>query len=177
MKRNALIIGLLVCLGLQSTLWAGGPKLNKETSADMSGAKKVFIGWVDLSPDQWALWGYSGKDDWAEIIKGLNVGFQGNCQGYLEGRTVTAAKDRTDEHRAGSDLYVKFSGVSIDGNSYGIRLTIQFIDPKTNAEIASIPSRLYYEKREFKFQLYLQAALEDIAKKVAVEVTGTAPKN
>lgn len=176
MKRNLLTIGLLICLGFQSTLWAGGPKRHKETSADMSGAKSVFIGWVDLSPDQWALWGYSGKDEWAEVIKGLDVGFQGSCQGYLESRTVTAAKDRTDENPAGNDLYVKFSGVSIDGNSYGIRLAIQFIDPKTNAEIAFIPSRLYYEKREWKFQRYLQAALEDIAKKVAVEVTGTAPK-
>ena len=176
MKRNVLIIGLLVCLGFQSTSWAGGPKRSKETSADMSDAQSVFIGWVDLSPDQWALWGYSGKDDWVEIIKGLNVGFQGSCQGYLAGRTVTVAKDRTDENAADSDLYVKFSGVSIDGNSYGIRSAIQFIDPKTNAVIASIPSRLYYEKREWRFQLYLQAAMEDIAKKVAVEVTGTAPK-
>ena len=176
MKRNVLIIGLLVCLGFQSSLWARGPKLNKETSADMSGKKSVFIGWVDLSPDQWALWGYSGKDEWADVIKGLNVGFQGSCQSYLEGRTVTAAKDRTDENPGDNDLYVKFSGVSIDGRSYGIRLVIQFIDPKTNAEIAAIPSHLYYEKREWKFQLYLQAALEDIAKKVAVEVTGTATR-
>lgn len=176
MRRSGFIIGLLVCLGLHSTLWAGGPKPKKETSGDLSSAKTVFIGWVDLSPDQWALWGYSSKDEWADVIKGLNAGFQGSCQGYLEGRTVTAAKDKSDENAAGNDLYIKFSGASVDGNSYGIRTAIQFIDPKTNAEIASVPSRLYFEKREWKFQLYLQAAMEDIAKKVAVEVTGTVPK-
>ena len=176
MKRNALMVGVLICLGLSLTVWAGGPKPKKETSADISSPKSIFIGWVDLSPDQWALWGYSSKDEWAEVIKGLNAGFQGSCQGYLEGRTVTAAKDKIDENAAGSDLYIKFAGASVDGNSYGIRTAIQFIDPKTNAVIASVPSRLYFEKREWKFQLYLQAAMEDIARKVAVEVTGTAPK-
>lgn len=176
MRRRRFVIGLLVFLGIQSSLWAGGPKPKKETSEEISSAKTVFIGWMDLSPDQWALWGYSSKDEWAEVIKGLNAGFQGSCQGYLEGRTVTLAKDRNDENAAGNDLYIKFSGASIVGNSYGVRTAIQFIDPQTNAVIASIPSRLYFEKREWKFQLYLQAAMEDIARKVAVEVTGTAPK-
>lgn len=143
---------------------------------NMSDPKSIFIGWVDLSPDQWSLWGYSSKEEWMDVIKGLNAGFLGSNQGYLASRTVTAAKDKNDENPAGSDLYIKFVGVSVDGNSYGIRTAIQFIDPKSNAVVASIPSRLYFEKREWKFQLYLQAAMEDIAKKIAVEVTGTAPK-
>lgn len=50
------------------------------------------------------------------------------------------------------------------------------IDPKTNAEIASIPTRLYYQKRWFKFQLYMQASLDEVGQKIQVEVTGTAPR-
>ena len=156
---------------------AKGDTSHKETKPDMSTAKSVFIGWVDLSPNEWSLWGYAGKDDWAQVIKDLNLDFQNGCKGqYLTGRTVTVAKDRDDENAAGNDLYIKFSDVVIDHEYYGIRLSIRFIDPKTNTEIGSIPSRLYYEKRWFKFQLYMRAALDDISKKIAVEVTGVAPK-
>jgi len=172
MKRLALIVGLLACSGLHSSLEAGGHKYSKETTVDMSGMKTVFLGWVDLPPDSWHLWGYASEQEWTQIIKDLNLDFQSSCQGhYLAGRTVTVAKDRSDENAAGNDLYIKFSDVNIDHDYYGIRLSIHFIDPKTNTEIASVPSRLYYEKRWFKFQLYMRAALDDVSRKLQVELT------
>jgi hypothetical protein len=139
----------------------------------MSARKAIFLGWVDLPPETWSLWGYGNREEWADVIRDLNHDFQSSCQGqYLAGRTVTVAKDRNDENAAGNDLYVKFSDVNIDHNYYGIRLSIHFIDPKKNIEIASIPSRLYYEKRWFKFQLYMRAALDEVSRKIQVEVTG-----
>jgi hypothetical protein len=142
----------------------------------MSARKAIFLGWVDLPLEGWSLWGYGNTEEWADVIGDLNRDFQSSCQGqYLAGRTVTIAKDRNDENAAGSDLYIKFSDVNIDHNYYGIRLSIHFIDPKTNTEIASIPSRLYYEKRWFKFQLYMRAALDEVSRKTQVEVTGESP--
>ena len=178
MKRFSLIVGLLICVGLSSALEAGGPKnFSKETTVDMSGRKAIFLGWVNLPADGWSLWGYESKEQWLGVIGDLNHDFQSSCKGqYLAGRTVTAAKDENDENAAGNDLYIKFSDVNIDHNYYGIRLSIHFIDPKTNTEMAAIPSRLYYEKRWFKFQLYLRAALDDVGRKVQAEVAGTALK-
>ncbi|MFI5176881.1 MAG: hypothetical protein ACHQKY_18645 [Terriglobia bacterium] len=178
MKRLVLIVGLLVCLGSYSPVAARGPKhYSKETTVDMSAKKAIFLGWVDLSPEGWSLWGYGNKGEWEAVIVDLNHDFQSSCQGqYLAGRTVTVAKDRNDENAAGNDLYVKFSDVGIDHNYYGIRLSIHFIDPKTNTEIASIPSRLYYEKRWFKFQLYMRAALDEVGGKIQAEVTGELKK-
>jgi len=179
MKRSALIMGLLLCVAFQSAMGAGGPKRypHKETTADMSGAKSIFIGWVDLPVAEWSLWGYAGRDDWAQVINDLNLNFKNSCQSkYLAGRTVTGAKDRNDDNAAGNDLYIKFSDVSIDHDLYGIRLSIHFIDPKTNTEVGSIPTRVYYQKRWFRFQLYMQASLEEIGQKIQAEVTGAAPK-
>ena len=178
MKQSALIVGLLVYLGLcYPKEVRGASKYSKETVADMSKAKTIFLGWVDLSPDGWSLWGYQNKEEWTNVISDLNLDFQSSCKGqYLAGRTVTAAKNANDEDAAGNDLYIKLSDVNIDHTYYGIRLSIHFIDPKTNAEIASIPSRVYYEKRWFKFQLYLRAALDDIGKKIQAEVAGALPK-
>jgi hypothetical protein len=179
MKRLALIIGLLVCLGFHSSLEARSAKRypNKETVVDMSAMKSVFLGWVDLSPEEWRLWGYGSREEWMDVIKDLNLDFQSSCQGkYLSGRIVTAAKDRNDENAVGNDLYIKFSDVHIDHDYYGIRLSIHFVDPKTNTEIASIPSRLYYQKRWFRFQLYMRAALDEVNQKIQVEATGTAAK-
>ena len=179
MKRFVLIVGILIYLGFQSFSVADskGDTSHKETTANLSSAKTVFVGWVNLSPEEWHVWGYSSKDDWTQVIKDLNVEFQKNCQSkYLSGRTVTGAKEPGDENASGNDLYVKFSDVSIDRDRYGIQLSIHFIDPKTNTELGSVPSRLYYEKRMWEFQRYLQIALDDIGKKISVEVTGTAPK-
>jgi len=174
MKCRVLVLGVLLCIGLRSSL-AAGPK-DKETKADMLGAKNVFIGWVNLSPDEWSEWGYESKDEWTEVIKELNTEFQKDCQSkYLSDRRVAVARDKNDEDLTGDDLYIKFSDVSIDRSYYGIRASIHFIDPKTNTELGVIPARTYYEKRWFKFQLYMQAALDEIGKKIQIEVMGTAP--
>jgi hypothetical protein len=177
MKRLVLIVGLLVGLASPLPLVARPHKYSKETPVDMSGTKTIFLGWVDLSPETWRLWGYGSKEEWTDIIRDLNVDFQSSCQGqYLAGRTVTFAKDRNDENAAGNDLYIKFSDVNIDHDYYGIRLSIHFIDPKTNTEIGTIPSHLYYEKRWFKFQLYMRAALDEVSAKLQAEVTGKSPE-
>jgi len=178
MKQSTFIVGLLVYFGLCYPAEARGPnKYSKETAANMSGAKTIFLGWVDLSPESWSLWGYQNKEEWMNVISDLNHDFQSACKGqYLAGRTVTAAKHGNDEDAAGNDLYIKLSDVNIDHTYYGIRLSIHFIDPKTNTEIASIPSRLYYEKRWFKFQLYMRAALDEVARRIQAEVTGAVPK-
>ncbi|MGA3099012.1 MAG: hypothetical protein ABSF25_21350 [Bryobacteraceae bacterium] len=177
MKQSALVVVLLIYFGLCYPAEAGPKKYPKETVAGMSNAKTIFLGWVDLSPESWSLWGYRNKEEWMSVISDLNLEFQSDCKGqYLAGRTVTAAKNGNDGDAAGNDLYIRFSNVNIDHDYYGIRLSIQFIDPKTNAEIASIPSRLYYEKRWFKFQLYMRAALDDIGRKIQAEVTGAVRK-
>jgi len=162
-------------LGLCYPAEARGPnKYSKETAANMSSAKTIFLGWVDLSPESWSIWGYQNKEEWMSVISDLNHDFQSGCKGqYLVGRTVTAAKNGNDEDAAGNDLYIKFSDVNIDHTYYGIRLSIHFIDPRTNTEIATIPSRLYYEKRWFRFQLYMRAALDEISGKIQAEVTSS----
>lgn len=122
MRRSLLVAVVLLCLGAQSSLLAGGSKNNttKETTIDLSSKKNVFVGWVDLSPDQWSLWGYGSKDEWTQVINDLNHDFQSSCQGqYLAGRKVTAAKDSSDESLGGNDLYIKFSDVNIDTPTMG----------------------------------------------------------
>ena len=178
MKQSTFIAGLLVYLGLCYPAEAGGPnKYSKETAVNISSAKTIFLGWVDLSPESWSIWGYQNKEEWMGVISDLNRDFQSSCKGqYLAGRTVTAAKYGNAEDAAGNDLYIKFSDVNIDHTYYGIRLSIHFIDPRTNTEIATIPSRLYYEKRWFKFQLYMRAALDEIGRKIQAEVTGVPKK-
>ena len=176
MKQSTLIVGLLVYLGLCYPSEAG-EKYSKEAAARISSAKTIFLGWVDLSADGWSLWGYQNREEWMRVISDLNLDFQGSCKGqYLAGRTVAAARSADDGDASGSDLFIKFSDVNIDHDYYGIRLSIHFIDPKTNAEIASIPSHLYYQKRWFKFQLYMRAALDEVGRKIHSEVSRAVPK-
>jgi hypothetical protein len=93
----------------------------------------------------------------------------------VPGRTITSAKDKADENAAGNDLYIKFSDVRVDYNNYHLILSIHFIDPTTNSEIAVIPVRPYYGN-DWGLKNYLKAALDEVGTKVQVEVTGQAEK-
>jgi hypothetical protein len=169
---------LLLCVSFPTSLAARNkvPRyLNKESSVDMSHMNRVFIGWVDLEPEGWALYDFHSKADWIEVIASLDADFLRGLQAtYLHGRTITAAKDKVDENASGSELYIKFSDVRVDYDHEHLVLSIHFIDPKTNAEIASIPVRPYYGDGHNVTE-YLKAALDEVGTKLQVEVTGEAP--
>jgi hypothetical protein len=176
MKRSVVtVVLLLVCIAFPSSLWARHAVkqyLTKETTVDMKNMNHIFLGWVDMNSDDWALHGYNTKTEWADVIGSLNSEFSRSLQvTYLSGRTITAAKDKGDENAAGNDLYIKFSDVQVDYNNYHLILAIHFIDPKTNQEIGSIPVRPYYGN-DWGLKNYLKAALDEVGTKLRVEVAG-----
>jgi hypothetical protein len=166
---------LLLCMSLPPSLGARHRVkryLTKESSVDMKSMDHVFLGWVDLGPDEWALHGYATKTEWTDIIGSLNAAFSRSLQvTYLPGRTIAAAKDKGDESTVGSDLYIKFSDVRVDYDNYHLILSIHFIDPKNNSEIALIPVRPYYGN-DWGLAKYLKAALDEVGTKLKVEITG-----
>jgi len=150
--------------------------LTKETTVDMKDMNHIFLGWVDMVPDDWGVHGYAAKAEWAGAINMLNNAFQRTCQTtYLPGRTVTGAKEKDDENATGNDLYIKFSDVRVDYNNYHLYLSIHFIDPKTNSELAWIPVRPYYGD-DWGFVNYLKAALDEVGLKLQVEIMGALQK-
>jgi hypothetical protein len=169
------VILLLLCISFPASLEARHkvPRyLNKESSIDMSNMKRIFLGWVDLEPDAWALYGYSSRTEWTNIINSVNADFSRSVQvNYLPGRTITAAKDSENEITAANDLYIKFSDIQVDYDNYRLILAIHFIDLKTDSEIASIPARPY-DGNASGLKNYLKAALAEVGKKVQIEVTG-----
>ena len=180
MKHLTLAVTLLLlCISFPTSLAARHrvPRyLNKESSIDMSNLNHVFLGWVDLEPDAWALYGVASKTDWTNIIGSLNATFARSLQvTYLPGRAITAAKDKADENATGNDLYIKFSDVQVDYNNYHLILSMHFIDPKTNIELATIPVRPYHDD-EGDVKDYLKSALDEVGKKLQVEVTGHPPR-
>jgi len=114
-----------------------------KTSVDMRNMKHVFVGWVDMNPDAWTLLDYDTKAEWTEVINSLNDYLVQQLKAeYLPDRIIAAAKNKEDENAAGNDLYIRFSDVVVD-KKYRLHLSIHFIDPKTNTEIATIPDDTY----------------------------------
>jgi hypothetical protein len=170
MKRIVVTSLLLLCMVLPASLMAR----DKNTSADMSNMARVFLGWVDVDPSNFSQLGYS-KAEWVDVIGNANAAFQQKCQSkYLAGRTVTLAKDKADENAAGNDLYIKFSDAFF-GKDYRLRVSVHFIDPKTNSEIASIPLEKY-TGRLCGLVSCLDKELEEVGSKLQLHVTGDTKK-
>ncbi len=138
MKRSVVIAFCLLSLTLTPSL-----AKDKPAPVDMKGMNRVFLGWVDISPDDYHHQGYSTREEYLAVINHANTAFQEFTQSKaFAGRTMTAAKSRDEQNTAGNDVYVKFSDVSYD-HKYRLHLAIHFIDLKTNAEIGSVPLNTY----------------------------------
>jgi hypothetical protein len=139
MKRTTVIAVWLLSVALPTLLMAK----QKAAPVDLKGMNRVFLGWVDISSDDYHHQGYSSREEYLAVINHANTAFQENCQSKaFSGRTMTAAKSKGDESTAGNDLYVKFSDVVYD-HGYRLHLSIHFIDLKTNTEIGSVPLKIY----------------------------------
>jgi hypothetical protein len=135
MKRTIVVAIWLLSVALPALLVAK----EKAAPVDLKGMNRVFLGWVDISPDDYHHQGYATREEYLAVINHANAAFQETCQSKaFSGRTMTAAKSRDDQNTAGNDVYVKFSDVLYD-HKYVLHLSIHFIDLKTNAEIGSIP--------------------------------------
>src|ERR1035441_1317698 len=77
MRKQLFVVFLLVCMGVQPALSARrrGAKLypDKETTADMSGKSKIFVGWVDMNEDDYASHSYPSKEVWGGKIVEINA--------------------------------------------------------------------------------------------------------
>ena len=175
MRRQLFVVFLLVCMGVQPSLAVRrrGAKLypDKETTADMSGKSKIFVGWVDMNEGDYAAHGYPSKEVWALKIQEINLELLRLCQIKLEGKTVVGAKSKDDVNAAGNDLYIKFTDVKIDYSHYHIYLAIHFIDPATNQEIGSLPDRPYFGN-DWGLVNYIKNAMDEAAQKIKVEIVG-----
>jgi hypothetical protein len=139
MKRTIVIAVWLLGVALPTLLVAK----EKAAPVDLKGMNRIFLGWVDMSADDYHRQGYSTREEYLAVINHANIAFQETCQSKVfSGRTMTAAKSRDDESATGNDLYVKFSDVVYD-HKYLLHLSIHFIDLKTNTEIGSIPLKTY----------------------------------
>jgi hypothetical protein len=162
MKRLLVILALLSCTAVYA-----GPK--KETSVDMTTMKDVFIGWVDISPDDWKALGYESEQAWSNVIVSNNQYFQDKCRKNLPGFQISGAKSKSEENASNQSLYVKFSEVKFDTGSYRLYLSIHFIDPKSGSEIASIPKQSF-RGGHFSVNSCMQGALDKLADKLQDEI-------
>ena len=139
MKRTIVIAVWLLIVALPVLLMAK----QKLAPVDMKGMNKVFLGWVNISADDYHHQGYATREEYQAVINHANAAFQEGSQAKaFSGRTMTAAKNQGDENTAGNDVYVKFSDVTYD-HKYRLHLSVHFIDLKSNAEIGSIPLQTY----------------------------------
>jgi hypothetical protein len=139
MKRTVVIAIWLLSVTLPTLLIAK----EKAAPVDLKGMNRVFLGWVDVSADDFHKQGYATREEYQAVINHANIAFQESCQTKaLAGRTMTAAKNAGDDSSAGNDVYVKFGDVSYD-HKYRLHISVHFIDLKTNTEVGSIPLNTY----------------------------------
>ena len=139
--KKILVLALLLSYAVSP---AGFAAKQKPSAIDMTNIHRVFLGWVEISSDNYHEQGYRNREEWLNVIGEANRNFSKNCQELkgLAGRTVTVAKDKDDVSTSGNDLYIKFTDAQVD-RKYRLHVAVHFIDLKTNAEIGSVPLEVY----------------------------------
>ncbi len=178
-KVLAIVAVLAACVASSAPAFAARHKpshfLDKETTVDLSGMKRIFIGWVDMHEDDWSAQGYTTRQEWADTIATLNAGFVSDLmQNDLPNRTLVPAKNKDDEDAKGCDLYVKFTDVKVDYDNYTLTLAIHFIDPKSGQEIGLIGAHPYSGSTKGPRGSFA-VALQQVGQKLHVEIAGTSP--
>ncbi|MGO9345756.1 MAG: hypothetical protein ACLPZJ_05110, partial [Terriglobales bacterium] len=88
MRQIAIVTLLLVSVALSAPLMA-----KQKEFVDMKGMNHIFLGWVDMSPEDYHHQGYSTREEYLAVINHANTIFQTICQSKVfSGRTMTAAK-------------------------------------------------------------------------------------
>jgi len=104
------------------------------------------------------------------VIDNLNAYFLQELKSeYLPGKMITGAKSAEDVDASGSDLYIKFTEVSVD-SEYRLHVTIHFIDAKTGAEIGLVPNDRY-TGRVCGLVGCLEKSLSKVGEVLRVEIT------
>ena len=138
MRHIVTSVLIMLCMIFSTSLMAK----DKAPAMDTTNMHKIFLGWVDMSPDDYSAQGYVSREEFEFVIYNANLEFQKAFQAALPGRTITAAKNNSDVNTEGNDLYIKFADAVFD-HDYRLHVSVHFIDLKTNNEIGSIPNKKY----------------------------------
>lgn len=160
----------------------------KKKVPDLTNINRVFIGWINLNPEEYFDLGYS-RAEWEDVIRHENMRLQEHLKaGCDQGRkiergatsseprfgSVTGAKDSKDENTAGSDLFIKFSEASFD-TGYVLHLSVHLIDLKTNSEVASIPAH-NYKGHLCGLTTCLEQELDEVNRKLEEQLSCSVPE-
>lgn len=146
-----------------------------------SGSKdSVFLGWIDLHPENWALHSFSSQEDWEVMINRVNNYFQVECGiSYLKDKEIKGAASVKDTDFAGNNLYIKFSEVRLEDKKSRLFLAIEFIDVKTGKSLFKVPVTGYKGKtiKTWGFENILKKSLQRINIKISEVVKTLNYKN
>lgn len=104
MKQS--IVFILSCLLLCSCS-------SRSVRQEYAASKNLFVGWLDLKPDNYRNYGYPTKAEWEKDIADLNGSFQKFVADYLKDFNVTGARKIGDRY-TGPGYILTLSNVVID---------------------------------------------------------------
>lgn len=80
---------------------------------EFSVSRDVYVGWLDLKPNDYRRYGYPTMEEWQKDINDLNGGLQKFAGDYLKDFHVSGAS-RANDKSPKKGLVIQFSNVNID---------------------------------------------------------------
>jgi len=161
--RRLLLVAMLLSCSIAQAIGASG------VQGQSTPPTKLYLGWVDISSDDWAPLGYANKQEWLDLVNGGNEAFQANSRRLLRGYEVVGAKDALETYGGGEGLQVRFTEVRFDVDSYALHTAISIVDSKTGTELVKVPTRSY-RGGHFSVSSCLSGDFEKLAERVAKEI-------
>lgn len=86
---------------------------SRSVRQEFSGSRDLFVGWLDLHPEDFRKFGYPTKEEWVHDISDLNVSLKEFVAKYLKDFNVSGASS-INERPPASGYVIQFSNVAID---------------------------------------------------------------
>ncbi len=115
-------------------------------NTDLNKYKTIYVGWLDLGNERWALYNYATEKEWQTLLSTVN---QSAVPSYFkeifQDKEVIISKT-PDDNPPPDSLYIKFTNAAFLYKDDVLSVEIHWIDGKSKEELSVINVRLKADK-------------------------------
>jgi hypothetical protein len=111
-------------------------------NTDLNKYKTIYIGWLDLGNERWALYNYATENEWLALLNTVNrLAVPSYFKKTFPDKIVLISKTPNDNPPEDC-LYIKFTNAVLLNNADELSVDIDWVDGKSKEKLSAVTVRL-----------------------------------